>query len=939
MISMLHHRACSYNREEVVEYMLKYSEHTPLANLNRGDTPLHCACNKNNVRLAEMLLDHSSRLAIVCDTIMDKRYSPLHIVCMEQCNIEIVKMLLEKINKLLETDEYNEDSPLDMNVRDAEGCTPLYYACYYGHDEIVSLLLKFGHHYKNCQPFDVTIKSLQQRTPLHAAVHHLSTMKVILDYYTGQKNKSFVQQLINLVGRPSINTKLRLLRTCSSSTTSICSITSQAVSTDAVSDVFPTIAEECEGDDSEEQLFQKSLSNASNQSKVNHLTVLPKKSDTLPTRPLRAMTSLFKSNQSMALQQQAQSSKRQRSKTDSDGESSAGRISLFLTKDGTFLALPLEHRLEDVDKEFDQLLITPLAEACACGYSQAVDMLLSAGASDAEGVAIRLAQFGKNHELARTVLSHHCKMVMECSQQQSYTLSIDWSGMKITELADSWFLEGSLFFPSSAEDEDGKDLPMASLPTELTASTLTNVLLKNNNLSSLPEELLQLPNLQSLDVSFNHITTISPKLSCPSLKYLNLSDNKLVELPMTIWYLPHLEELEVKKNILQSVGEGSINSSNLSQLLKAVDISYNKLDELPSFVLELPVLEELNVSHNELISLPQNLWKCCTLRELDVSHNMLTKLPLCEPQSTLMSSDQPHAIPAVHCGRKVVGAKAHVQGNFDKFRSRSYKRNTTRFVNALETPQEVYSEELIYNSEGCCGIQKINLSRNKLYTFPDALPCLAPSLAELDISHNIIEEIDISFLPQMLRKLVASHNKIEKFGTFVNPQLKSHMIRCCRMVDSQHQECHHRSHKEMKNLTIIYVSNNRLKYFQLLQSLETDKKSQNKQTDKTSPQHIPVTHNQLDLLYRGLENLDVSHNSLQGCFNHNIGYQSQLKSINLNSNTELEELPMEFAYFKKRKNFTRLSMQNLPKLRDPPIEYHNNKLRTLLSYMSSRLKR
>ena len=162
------------------------------------------------------------------------------------------------------------------------------------------------------------------------------------------------------------------------------------------------------------------------------------------------------------------------------------------------------------------------------------------------------------------------------------------------------------------------------------------------------------------------------------------------------------------------------------------------------------------------------------------------------------------------------------------------------------------------------------------------------------------------------------------------------MIRYCRMVGDQHQECRHRTHKEMKNLTSIDLAHNQLKHFQLMQSLELDKGAQ---TGNVQTQHYTVNCSQLDLLYPELENLTISHNCLQGCFNHNIGYQSQLKSISLSNNVELEELPMEFAYFKKSKKFTQLLFYDLPKLRDPPKEYHNNKLRTLLSYMSSRLKK
>ena len=944
------HRACYYNRQEVVEFMLQFSKHTPLANLNRGDTPIHYACRSCNVELASLLLDHSPRLVLVCDTMMNRSYSPLHVVCMEQGSEQIVKKILQKFLLLLETDEYSEDSPLDMNVRDANGCTPLYYACYYGHDEIVALLLKFGQQHKNCQPFDVTVTTLQKRTPLHAAVqkNHLSVIQIILDHYSNDKTNTSTNELINILGHPSADTKSYLLD-CPSfpppRVSSISSIGSQNsyLTFECSDDAFSIISEDIEIG-VEYLLSQKSQwSNSLSFKSKPHTSVHSSKSGTLSSRSNKTNPVMIKSSPtSTSTTSSQQTPSRQQSKIEqspcssSGVSSSAGSMSLFLTMDGSFLAYPTKYRLKNINKDFDQLLITPLAEACACGHSQAVDMLLSAGASDPEGMGVRLAQFAKNHEIAYTVLSHHCKLLVENSslEQPSYTLSIDWSNMKITELTGDLFAGESLFFPSSAEDDDGKVLPMMSLPTRLGAFSLTKVSLNNNNLSLLPVELLQLPNLQLLDVSCNHIQDVPSEITCPSLKYLYLNDNKLIEVPITIWYLPSLEELQLKNNFLASVRKDFIDPSRLSQSLKMVDISHNKLDDLPSFILDLPALAELNVSHNELITLPHNLWECRALRELNASYNALVKLPSCEPQSTLVLL-QSHAIPAVQQGRKIVGAKAHLQGNFEGTASKISKSNTAGFVSALETPQEVYSEKYMYHNEGCCGIKKMLLRKNNFYVFPDALPCLAPLLTELDISYNHLEEIDMSFLPPMLRKLVASHNKITKFGTFVNPQLKSLMIQHCRMVGNRDQECHHRIHKDMKNLSIIDLAYNQLKHFQLMQFLELNRSLLRiKQLDS-----IPaLQYSRLDLLYPELENLNISHNHLQGCFNHNIGYQSRLKSITLSDNIELEELPMQFAYFKKRKTFTQLSLHNLPKLRDPPAEYHD-KLRPLLSYMSSRLKK
>ena len=905
-------RACSYNCERIVELLLKCSDQTPLPNLGRGDTPLHIACKQSNTRLVKLLLEHSPKLALISDSMADKRHSPLHTVCLENGNKQIVEIILNKISFLLDTEEYSEDSPLDLNIRDADGCTALYHACYFGYDEVVSMLLKFKPKSINYRPFDISVASLKRRTSLHVAVefNHISTLGILLSHVKiDQKNSA--DELINLQGYPSADTKKHLLQFIShKKILPKPSITSQAsgISSASYSDAVSITSED----------------------EVDRLSIISR-GHTLFDKPQTSelFTRTMTSNPSVK--------KRNRSSTDFTEKVDVSE-SLYITNNGTFFSS--QHKPPN-GVDFDAVLLTPLAEACAWGHSQAVDMLLAAGAHDMDGMAIRLAQLTNNRVFAHNIIRHHCKLLVEnITQPSSCSLMLEWNRMKLSEVSGKWFAKDSSFCPASALDVDNKIVPMESFPTEVEAFKLTSIVLNNNNLVSLPIELFQLPNLVNLDASFNHLASLNSVISSP-LQDINLSNNKLIELPISLWYLPHLKRVELQKNILQSLGEeDDADITKLSESLSAVDISWNQLEMLPSFILDLPSLEELNASHNELTMLPANLWECLSLKELNLSNNALFMLPSCEPQSSLMSSlqsDKQMSFAAVEYGRRVVGARAHLQANF---RSRSTvfrkKRNSVRFLKALETPQEAYSEEYISQNENCCGIEKINLSRNKMAIFPDALPCLAPLLAELDISHNEITEIDVSCLPPMMRKLIASHNKIIKFGTIIDYKLKEHMIHHCRMVNNeQRPDCRHRTHKEMKNLSTIDLSYNMLESFQLMKSPRCDGSSVR---DAGSLQrHIGPS--QLDLLYPQLENLRLHSNNLKGCFSHNIGFQSQLKSIALSSNPELEALPMEFAYFKKCTGFTQLSWNDLPKLRDPPPECKGMALRSLLSYMSSRLKK
>lgn len=64
--------------------------------------------------------------------------------------------------------------------------------------------------------------------------------------------------------------------------------------------------------------------------------------------------------------------------------------------------------------------------------------------------------------------------------------------------------------------------------------SLTRLDLQANKLQSLPEDLLSLPSLSTLNVSRNCIgpvLTLDPTVACPSLRQLNLSFNKITAFP------------------------------------------------------------------------------------------------------------------------------------------------------------------------------------------------------------------------------------------------------------------------------------------------------------------------------------------------------------------------------------------------------------------------
>ncbi|BAT84188.1 hypothetical protein VIGAN_04148300 [Vigna angularis var. angularis] len=163
----------------------------------------------------------------------------------------------------------------------------------------------------------------------------------------------------------------------------------------------------------------------------------------------------------------------------------------------------------------------------------------------------------------------------------------------------------------------------------------------SNNISSI------LPNLQSLNLSTNHIQgSISPEFGKMSLlQTLDLSNNHLSgEIPKNLSghgslltylklsqnkldgpifpTLKYLEELYLDDNSFC----GSIPSSFLDSSLIHLDLSYNNLvGKLPSVVGNLSYLKTLSLSNNDLEgSIPTRLVELENLSYLDISDNNLT---------------------------------------------------------------------------------------------------------------------------------------------------------------------------------------------------------------------------------------------------------------------------------------------------------------------------
>jgi len=470
--------------------------------------------------------------------------------------------------------------------------------------------------------------------------------------------------------------------------------------------------------------------------------------------------------------------------------------------------------------------MSPLTMAAAIGSVEITEILLDAGAKDGDGLAIRIALYFQNYEVARLLLTVGNDPTI-CSAECKNLLT----------------LPGTVFH------------------------TFTEVNLQQNNLSELPLALFQVPELKVVNVSYNNLSrlpvasgsTVRNVWNCEKLETLDISFNKLKTLPSVIWNMPKLKFLFAQNNSISTIEKVMECCTELDQ----INISNNELKQVSQCVF---TAKFVNISHNELESLPTKIWNLKILGNLNASNNQIKEIrfpkSLCSPEQIMNAS-------FTSKGDRAIKAEG----------------NTTlrRHGSSDGYPR---------------GITVLNLSNNKLSSFPKEISCFAHYLHKLDISGNQIAALYISLLPPCLKYLSA-----------VGCSIKS-----IEIYDPCSFSCIHKNHTNLNNLTYLLLKDNCLCNIAFENSSLAGKN---------------------DLKFPALKTLDLSNNQLNE-LDASIGKQKSLRTLHLNGNVGLKCLPLELSYLSDTLNSVML--HDLPNLNDPPKEYHKppNKL---LSFMKSRIKR
>ncbi|XP_076011527.1 leucine-rich repeat serine/threonine-protein kinase 1 isoform X2 [Genypterus blacodes] len=320
-------------------------------------------------------------------------------------------------------------------------------------------------------------------------------------------------------------------------------------------------------------------------------------------------------------------------------------------------------------EDFAVISRLPLYAAAQAGSEEIAWFLLQNGAGFSSYTLMDHPVFSK--QLLRT------KLQETSSTEGEQVLSVCWSGLQLPWLELDWFMDvssrithldlssnslnalpsvvpwGLIHLQSlDVSNNQLKELPPAHSSQEVICTSLNQVNLSQNQLTSLPLGLLHLTNIRRLCATKNQlkslfdIPTTTNWIGLRKLTELDVSDNLLTSLPTAVMHcLKSLSFLSVCRNKLSlfpdpwacplklckasaNVIESLPNTISIfwRNQLQEVDFSDNSLQELPSYIFELEALLSLRLCGNHITTLPAPAkWKCSHLRTLDLSRNQLGK--------------------------------------------------------------------------------------------------------------------------------------------------------------------------------------------------------------------------------------------------------------------------------------------------------------------------
>ena len=399
------------------------------------------------------------------------------------------------------------------------------------------------------------------------------------------------------------------------------------------------------------------------------------------------------------------------------------------------------------------------------------------------------------------------------------------------------------------------------------------ILLDHNQLTSLPDSFINLPNISGLSLKNNQLTVLPNNFGSLDIKgELNLSFNQLTSLPETFGDLSEIS-LFLQNNQLTTLPNHFISL----KLREALNLSHNQLTKLPDNFLSNESSLYLSLDHNKLVSLPKN-FENSAIYGLTLDHNKLTHLP---PDFSQL---------------------------FEKtsIRELSLKNNELTSIpnfNHLElTSLDLSNNKLTKLPEHFAppSLDELFLAHNQLTKINQELDNLT-SLNVLDLSFNQLTSINNIALLSSLNTLKLGHNQLTQFPNNLTDLIYLRSLN----IDGNQLTSLPKEIEDFNDLSFLSCENNQLTTFSSdLPKLTYLSLAHNKITKLSiEPTHfleletLNIANNQLSELPNNFEtlslvNLDISFNQFD---NDIFSVLPPLQILELWNNPLINEIPTEFA--------------------------------------------